>query len=87
MHIMSPSFRHISAVQIELLFIVNGKNPDKLLSSKKMYLRNMQTMSLCGQLKKLFKGGVKELHHQPMYIFAVILQTGRQPKSLSVGSN
>lgn len=50
MPIMSPSFRHISAVQIELLFIVNGKNPDKLLPSKNMYLKNMQTMSIRGQL-------------------------------------
>lgn len=58
MHIISPSFRNISAVQTELLFTVNGKNPDKLLSSKKMYLRNIQTMSLCGQLKKVFKVGV-----------------------------
>lgn len=58
MPVMSPSFRHISAVQIELLFIVSGKNPDKLLPSKKMYLKNMQTMSVCGQHNEVFKVGV-----------------------------
>lgn len=63
MDIVSPSFRYISAVQVELLSIVNGKNSDKLLSSKEMYLKNMQTMSLCGQLKKVFKAGVTSQAH------------------------
>lgn len=58
MPIMSPSFRYISAVQIELPFIENGKIPDKLLPSKKIYFKNMQTMSICGQLQKAFKVGV-----------------------------
>lgn len=40
------------AVEVELLFILSGKNPDRFLSSVKTYHKNKQSMSLCGQPEK-----------------------------------
>jgi len=73
-----------SIAQVELLFILSGKNPDRLLSSIKIYHKNKHFMPLCGQFKKGFEGGATSCGQ--VYICSSPW-AGAQPESFSMGQN
>lgn len=56
------------AVQVELLSMLSGKNPNRFFLSIKIYHRTEQSMSLCGQFKNGFEAGASYIMWSGVYL-------------------